>query len=66
VSAPFIYSISTLRCLTVSLAHDSAGLGTAFGERVARQLLTEAGFTDISVHEAPGDPTDAIFLATKP
>lgn len=63
--APFIYSISTMHCLTVSLAHDGAGLGTAFGEQVARQLLSDAGFGDITVHEAPGDPTDAVYVATK-
>jgi SAM-dependent methyltransferase len=64
--APLIYSISTLHCLTVSLAHDGAGLGTAFGEQVARQLLQEAGFGAVEVHEAPGDPTDAVFVTTKP
>jgi SAM-dependent methyltransferase len=61
--APLIYSISTLHCLTVSLAHDGAGLGTAYGEQVARALLAEAGFVDIAVHDAPGDPTDAVFVA---
>ena len=64
--APLIYSISTLHCLTVSLAHDGAGLGTAFGEQIARQLLQEAGFGAVEVHEAPGDPTDAVFVTTKP
>jgi SAM-dependent methyltransferase len=61
--APLIYAISTLHCLTVSLAHDGAGLGTAFGEQVATALLSEAGFVDIAVHDAPGDPTDAVFVA---
>jgi len=64
--APLIYSISTLHCLTVSLAHNGAGLGTAFGEQVARQLLQEAGFGAVEVHEAPGDPTDAVFVTIKP
>lgn len=64
--APLIYSISTLHCLTVSLAHGGAGLGTAFGEQVARQLLADAGFVDVAVHESPGDPTDGIYVATKP
>jgi SAM-dependent methyltransferase len=63
--APLIYSISTLHCLTVSLAHDGAGLGTAFGEQVACQLLATAGFGEVAVHEAPGDPMDAVFVATK-
>src|SRR5512133_999761 len=36
--APLLYSISTLHCLTVSLAHSGAGLGTAWGEQVARRM----------------------------
>ena len=42
--APVFYSISTLHCLTVSLAHGGAGIGSAFGEQLARGMLTEAGF----------------------
>ena len=64
--APLVYSVSTLHCMTVSLAHGGAGLGTAFGEQVARQLLADAGFGDVAVHDAPGDPMDAVFVATKP
>jgi SAM-dependent methyltransferase len=64
--APLIYGVSTLHCLTVSLAQDGAGLGTAFGEQVARQLLADAGFVDVEVHPAPGDPLDAVFVARKP
>jgi SAM-dependent methyltransferase len=64
--APFIYAVSTLHCLTVSLAVDGAGLGTAFGERTARQLLADAGFGEIAVHDAPGDPGNAVFVTHKP
>jgi hypothetical protein len=64
--APLIYAISTLHCLTVSLAHGGAGLGTAFGEQVARQLLADAGFVDVSVHPSPGDPMDAVYVSHKP
>jgi ubiquinone/menaquinone biosynthesis C-methylase UbiE len=64
--APVLYSISTLHCMTVSLAHGGAGIGTMFGEQLARQMLAEAGFTDISVSEAPGDPADAIYISHKP
>jgi hypothetical protein len=53
-------------CLTVSLAVDGAGLGTAFGERTARQLLAAAGFGEITVHDAPGDPGNAVFVTHKP
>ena len=64
--APLLYSVSTLHCMTVSLAHGGAGLGTAFGEQVARQLVADAGFVDLVVHEAPGDPIDAVFVASRP
>lgn len=59
------YSVSTLHCLTVSLAHDGAGIGTVFGEQLARKLLTDAGFDDPAMHPAPGQPFDAIYV-TRP
>jgi SAM-dependent methyltransferase len=64
--APLLYSVSTLHCLTVSLAYGGAGLGTAWGEQVARRMLTDAGLRGIQVYDAPGDPTDAIFVSSKP
>jgi len=51
--------------LTVSLAEGGAGLGTAFGEQKAVELLTEAGFTGITVTPAPGDPLGGVFVATR-
>ena len=45
--APFTYAVSTLHCLTASLAVGGAGLGTAWGEQVARRMLAEAGFGDV-------------------
>ncbi len=38
-------SLSPYHCLTVSLAEEGAGLGTIIGERGARDLAREAGFT---------------------
>jgi SAM-dependent methyltransferase len=64
--APVLYSCSVLHCLTISLAHDGAGIGTAFGEQLARELLGDAGFADVEVHPAPGDPADAIYVSRKP
>lgn len=63
--APMLYSVSTLHCMTVSLAHGGAGIGTAFGEQLARQMLADAGFVDIQVHPAPGDPGDAVYVSRK-
>jgi SAM-dependent methyltransferase len=64
--APLLYSVSTLHCMTVSLAGGGAGLGAAWGERLARSMLAEAGFGDVVVHDAPGDPINAVFVAAKP
>jgi SAM-dependent methyltransferase len=64
--APVLYSVSTLHCLTVSLAHGGAGIGTVFGEQHARRLLREAGFEDVAVHPAPGDPVSAAYVTRKP
>jgi SAM-dependent methyltransferase len=64
--APLIYAISTLHCMTVSLAHGGAGLGTAFGEQVARQMLADAGFGEVAVHPSPGDPLDAVYVTSRP
>jgi SAM-dependent methyltransferase len=63
--APLVYAVSTLHCMQVSLAAGGAGLGTAFGEQVALRLLDEAGFVDVVVHEAPGDPLDGVYVARK-
>jgi SAM-dependent methyltransferase len=60
--APVFYSISTLHCLTVSLAHGGAGIGSAFGEQMARRMLAEAGFGEAEVHPAPGQPLDAVYV----
>lgn len=40
-----VYSVSTLYCMTTSLAHGGAGIGTAMGENKARELAAAAGFT---------------------
>jgi SAM-dependent methyltransferase len=63
--APLVYAVSTLHCMQVSLAEGGAALGTAFGEQLALQLLDDAGFDDVVVHDAPGDPIDAIYVSRK-
>jgi SAM-dependent methyltransferase len=64
--APMTYAISLLHCMTVSLAEGGAGLGTGWGEHVARGLLAEAGFGPMEVYDAPGDPGNAIFVTHRP
>ncbi|HLZ69747.1 MAG TPA: class I SAM-dependent methyltransferase [Dehalococcoidia bacterium] len=59
--APFAYGVSVLHCLTVSLAEGGAGLGTLWGEQIARRMLGEAGFTSVEVTPAP-DRLNNLFL----
>jgi len=60
--APFLYAISTLHCLTISLAHDGAGLGTVWGEQLAREMLRDAGFGEVRVRDVPDDPLNACYI----
>lgn len=63
--APMMYSISTMHCMPVSLALDGEGLGTMWGEQLARQLLKEAGFTRIDIRNVEGDIMNAYYICTK-
>ena len=60
----YMYAMSVLHCMTVSLADGGAGLGTAWGVDLARRMLGEAGFTRVDVVEAPG-PQNNIFICRR-
>ncbi len=59
----FLYTISTMHCMTVSLAQGGAGLGTMWGEERALQMLGEAGFTDVDVSRLPHDILNNYYVA---
>ncbi|GAA1074054.1 class I SAM-dependent methyltransferase [Nocardiopsis metallicus] len=61
----FLYTVSLMHCMTVSLALEGDGLGTAWGEQKARELLAEAGFGDVQVMEIDTDPLDSCYVAKK-
>lgn len=63
---PFLYTVSTMHCMTVSLALDGAGLGTVWGEQKATEMLTAAGFTDIVVKTVEGDILNNYYVASRP
>jgi SAM-dependent methyltransferase len=63
---PFLYAVSTLHCMQVSLAEGGVGLGTVWGRQLAERMLAEAGFVDVEVHEAPGDPLNLVYVSHKP
>jgi ubiquinone/menaquinone biosynthesis C-methylase UbiE len=61
----FLYTVSLMHCMTVSLALEGEGLGTAWGEQKARAMLAEAGFGDVRVMEIDTDPLDSCYVAKK-
>ena len=64
--APMMYTISTMHCMTVSLAYGGEGLGTAWGEQLAMEKLTAAGFVEIEVNGVKADRGNHYLLAHKP
>ena len=62
---PLLYAISTLHCMTVSLALDGEGLGTVWGEQKALEYLTTAGFGEVDVRKIDGDVLNVYFIARK-
>lgn len=68
VGAPmstYLYTTSLMHCMTVSLALDGAGLGTAWGTQLAVKMLGDAGFDDVQVAEIEADPINNYYLAFK-
>jgi hypothetical protein len=62
---PFLYTISCMHCITVSLASDGMGLGTMWGEQKARDMLTNAGFNSIELKRIDGDILNNYYIAAK-
>lgn len=62
---PMFYTISTMHCMTVSLAQGGAGLGTCWGKELACSMLEEAGFNNIDVQELPHDIMNYFYTMTK-
>lgn len=63
--APWLYSVSTFHCMTVSLSQDGAGLGTMWGEQKADEMLRDAGFTEIATQRIPEDIVNVYYVARK-
>lgn len=63
--APFLYTVSCLHCMSVSLAAGGAGLGAMWGAETARRMLEDAGFARIDLHELPHDPINFYYVARK-
>jgi 2-polyprenyl-3-methyl-5-hydroxy-6-metoxy-1,4-benzoquinol methylase len=63
--ATFLYTISTMHCMTVSLAQGGAGLGTCWGRELAEKMLHNAGFNGVRVEKLPHDDMNYYYIARK-
>jgi len=62
--APWMYTVSTMHCMTVSLAEGGAGLGTVWGEQLALEMLGRAGFTNVEIKPST-NPLNNIYICRK-
>lgn len=51
----FLYTISCMHCMTVSLAQGGEGLGAMWGEEMTREYLHRAGFRTIETNQLAHD-----------
>jgi ubiquinone/menaquinone biosynthesis C-methylase UbiE len=61
----FLYAISTMHCMTVSLAQGGEGLGAMWGEEKAREYLKKAGFHSIETHQLAHDIQNNWYVVRK-
>lgn len=62
---PLLYTISCMHCMTVSLAQGGDGLGAMWGQEKAKELLTEAGFSNIQIHQLDHDFQNDYYIVQK-
>lgn len=63
--ATYLYTVSTMHCMSVSLGLDGAGLGTCWGHQLATSMLGDAGFGDVTIAEIESDPFNYYYVARK-
>ncbi len=62
---PFVYTISCMHCMSVSLARGGMGLGAAWGREKALEMLDDAGFAEVTVEKLDHDLLNYYYLAPK-
>lgn len=61
----YLYTISCMHCMTVSLAQNGDGLGAMWGKETAVRMLGEAGFAQVDVESLPHDPINFFYVSRK-
>jgi hypothetical protein len=60
---PFMYTISCMHCMTVSLAQGGEGLGAMWGVETMEELLAEAGFASVELARLEHDMQNVYAIA---
>jgi len=60
----FRSTVACRHCRTVSLAQGGEGLGTAWGEQRATELLRDAGFSQVEIKHQPADVFNSYYVCT--
>jgi 2-polyprenyl-3-methyl-5-hydroxy-6-metoxy-1,4-benzoquinol methylase len=61
----FLYTVSCMHCMTVSLAQGGEGLGAMWGEEQTREYLQNAGFRSIETHQLAHDIQNNWYVVRK-
>jgi hypothetical protein len=61
----FLYTVSCMHCMTVSLAQGGEGLGAMWGEEKTREYLQRAGFRSITTHRLAHDIQNNWYVVMK-
>ena len=62
---PFLYTVSCMHCMTVSLAQSGEGLGAMWGEEQTREYLARAGFRSVDKRELAHDIQNNWYVVRK-
>ena len=62
---PFLYTVSCMHCMTVSLAQGGEGLGAMWGEEKTREYLQRAGFSSITTNRLSHDFQNNWYVVRK-
>jgi 2-polyprenyl-3-methyl-5-hydroxy-6-metoxy-1,4-benzoquinol methylase len=61
----FLYTVSCMHCMTVSLAQGGEGLGAMWGEEKTREYLHRAGFGSVETHQLAHDIQNNWYVVRK-
>jgi ubiquinone/menaquinone biosynthesis C-methylase UbiE len=61
----FLYTVSCMHCMTVSLAQNGEGVGAMWGEEMTKEYLDAAGFASVETHKLAHDIQNNWYVVRK-